>query len=191
MKKISRILIILGMLSLMTGCFGTVVTGMGMVYDRHNIYKKISDFQLGADVRRALYKDKTLKCKNCYIDIETFNQDLLVAGHVPTQRLREVAEKRVKTVTGFRRVFIHLSVNKERSPSLEDSWITAKIRSGILADASINPKKFLVTTSDGVVYLMGDVQPVQAKKVIQIARTTSGVRRVVKMFRYYHLTNQE
>ena len=184
------VLIALSSISL-SGCFGTVMTGVGMVYDRHNIYKKISDFQLAANVRRALYKDSLLKCKTCYIDVESFNRDLLLAGHVPNRGLRDEAERRVKSVEGYRRVFVHLGINKQRAPAIEDSWITAKIRSGILADSSINPKKFRVATSDGVVYLMGDVDPKQARKVIQIARTTSGVKRVVKMFRYYHLTNKQ
>lgn len=190
MKRYGNILLIIILCISISGCFGTVMTGVGMVYDRHNIYKKMSDFQIGANVRRALYKDNLLKCKTCYIDIETFNGDLLLAGHVPTRALRNEAEKRVKTVDDYRRVFVHLSISKERATSLEDSWITAKIRSAIIADSSINPKKFRVATSDGVVYLMGDVQPEQAKKVIQIARTTSGVKRVVKMFKYYQLSNK-
>ena len=190
MKRYQNVLLVIILGIGLSGCFGTVMTGVGMIYDRHNIYKKMSDFQIGANVRRALYKDNLLKCKACYIDIETFNGDLLLSGHVPTHALRNEAEKRVKSVEGYRRVFVHLSISKGRATSLEDSWITAKIRSSIIADSSINPKKFRVATSDGVVYLMGDVQPHQAQKVVQIARTTSGVKRVVKMFKYFHLSDK-
>ena len=68
---------------------------------------------------------------------------------------------------------------------VEDGWITAKIRIGILQDSSIDPDQFKIVTVDELVYLMGDVIPAQALKVIMISRNCDGVRRVVKLFRYY------
>ena len=72
---------------------------------------------------------------------------------------------------------------------MKDSLITAKIRSQIVADSEINPRAFKVVTSDGVVYLMGDVIPTQADWVVEIARNTAGVLTVVKLFKYYQLSD--
>lgn len=154
------------------------------------MYKQVRDFQLNADVNRSLYQDAQLKCDDCVLDVAAFNGDLLLVGHVPTPGLRNVAISRVRSVHGYRRLFIQILVRNQQNSTLEDGWITAKIRSQIVADSSINPKQFKVVTSDGVVYLMGDVIPAQATRVIRIARKTSGVKKVVKLFKYYHLSNR-
>jgi osmotically-inducible protein OsmY len=174
-----------------TGCFSGVYTGASLIYDRHNLYKQVSDFQLGASARRLLYKDSLLKCQHCIIDIEVFNGDVLIAGHVPSKELRLQVNKRLSHLSGYRRLFIQLSISQKFGNDIQDSWITAKIRSSIIADSDINPKQFKVMTADQIVYLMGDVLVNQAKKVIQIARKTAGVKRVVTLLQYYHLSVKE
>lgn len=182
------VLIVSGLLS---GCVGsTIWSGASIIYDRHNTYKKIDDFKLGADANRALYQDTTLKCKTCIIDVAVFNRDLLLAGHVPARALRREAQARVASVPGYRRIFNQLSISYASDTAIRDSWITAKIRSEIVADSEIDPNQFKVVTADQVVYLMGDVVPEQASRVVLIARKTSGVKRVVKLFKYYHLSDR-
>ena len=70
-----------------------------------------------------------------------------------------------------------------------DDWITTKIRSQIFADSAIDPHVFKVVTSDQIVYLMGDVSPSEAKRVVQIASACDGVRRVVTLLKYYNLSD--
>lgn len=176
---------------MLTGCLGEVWTGANLVYDRHNVYKKVDDFQLGARGSRALYKDRVFKCPGCSIDLAVVNGDILLAGHVPTGALRKEAQARVMLQKGYRRLFNELAVGAFPDNAIEDNWITAKIRSNMVADADIDPHQFKVVTADRIVYLMGDVNPEQAKKVILIARKCAGVIRVVKLFKYYHLSDKE
>ncbi|WP_133128047.1 BON domain-containing protein [Legionella nagasakiensis] len=175
---------------LLSGCLSSVWTGATLIYDRHNVYKQVGDFQLAASASRALYRDKVFKCSDCFIDLAIFNGDILLAGHVPSTSLREEAQKRMMSLSGYRRLFNQLSVRQKQSSLLQDSWITAKIRSQIIADAAINPKKFKIVTVDRVVYLLGDVIPSQAARVILIARKTAGVKRVVKLLKYYNLSDR-
>ena len=170
------------------GCLNSLWTGANLIYDRHNVYKKVGDFQLGANASRALYRDAAFKCEHCVIDIAVFNGDILLAGHVPTKHLRQEALNRMKALNGYRRIFNQLSVQNSASEYIEDSWITAKIRARILADAKISPNRFKVITSDNVVYLMGDVIPEQAQRVTRIARECAGAKKIVKVFQYYHLS---
>ena len=176
---------------LLAGCWGSSLwTGANLVYDRYDVYKEVSDFELSAAVNRALYKDKVFKCAACAVDVAVFNGDILLAGHVPNVHLRTEAQKRI-TIPGYRRIFNQLSISPLASNTVEDSWITAKIRSGTLRDASIDPDQFKIVTADNIVYLMGDVIPGQARNVVLIARSTDGVKRVVKLFKYYHLTDRD
>lgn len=174
----------------LTGCITNVWTGASLVYDRHNIYKKISDFQLNADAGRALYHDQVFKRSDCVIDLAIINGDILLAGHVPTVDLRQEAVKRISALSGYRRLFDQLAISSMTSHSLQDSWITAKIRSQIFADSAIDPHQFKVVTSEQIVYLMGDVIPSEASRVIHIAQTCVGVKRVVKLFKYYNLSDR-
>lgn len=175
---------------LLSGCISDVWTGVTLVYDRHTVYKQVSDFQLAAAIGRALYKDLLFKGKNCSIDYAVLNGDVLFAGFLPNEALREELKRRVKSIPGARRYFFELSIRAPSDNSIEDDWITAKIRSRIFADSSIDPKAFKIVTFDRVVYLMGDVFPAQADKVIFYARSCSGVHRVVKLFKYIALTDK-
>lgn len=176
----------------LSGCISNVWTGAMLVYDRHNVYKKINDYELSANVHHELYSaDRLLEQKGCVIDVAVFNGDVLLAGHVPSAELREAAITRVSKLSGdYRRLFNQMDIDTYPANSVQDSWITTKIRSKIFADSSIDPNLFKVVTSDRIVYLMGDAPTQQALKVIQIARNTSGVVRVVKLLKYYHLTDK-
>lgn len=175
---------------LLNACITDIWTGANLVYDRHNIYIKVNDFQLAANISRVLYRDKMFKRSDCAIEIAVFNQDVLVVGHVPTQALRQEAESRIRAISGIQRFFNQLELSSEGENPLLDSWITTTIRSEILADSSIDPHHFKVVTADQIVYIMGNAMPDQAQKVIDYARRCRGVKRVVKLLKYYHLSDK-
>lgn len=191
MRKQGYILLSLIISSLLlSSCLSEAWTGANLVYDRHNVYKSVSNFQLGARASHALYHDKRFKQDDCHIDLAVFNRDILLTGQVPTEALRNEAYARVASVPGKRRLFKQLAISSSRDDIAQDSWITAKIRSQIFADSDIDPHKFKVVTSGGIVYLMGDVEPDQAARVILLARQCANVKRVVKLFKYYNLSDQ-
>ncbi|HBD7070994.1 TPA: BON domain-containing protein [Legionella pneumophila] len=171
--------------SCLSGCLGALWTGATLAYDRHNVYKKLDDYNLIIALNDVLAVNRTFKNSETVLDIAVFNRDILIAGHVPTQELYDELQLRLSKVKGYRRLFNRVIINKMPSNSIQDSWITTKIRSQIFADSSIDPNAFKVVTSDRVVYLMGDVQTEQAEKVIKIARYTDGVQKVIKLMRYY------
>jgi osmotically-inducible protein OsmY len=173
----------------LSGCAGVsgVWTGAMLVYDRHSVYKKMDDYRLGAEANRALFSDEHLRCEGCGIDLAVFHRDVLLTGHVPNRSLREEANARLLGLQGIRKMYNQIAIRTTSDHTLQDSWITAKIRSQIVADAEINPRQFKVVTADGIVYLMGDLMPGQGARVIRIARETEGVVRVVKLFNSYRI----
>ncbi|WP_238582835.1 BON domain-containing protein [Legionella geestiana] len=175
---------------LLSGCIGAVWTGANMVYDRHSVYRQVDDLQLGAEVNHALFHDRLFRQPGCSIDAAVFNGDVLLAGHVPTEALRKEAARRIESTTGYRRFFNQLSLHWKPWYPLQDGLITANIRTRIFSDARVNPRTFKVVTSDSIVYLMGDVDREEAALVIDMARHTEGVSRVVTLFRYYTLTEK-
>lgn len=172
------------------GCLGvgSVWTGAMLVYDRHHVYKKVDDYNLGAKVNRALFADDILRAEGCGIDVAVFNRQVLLTGHLPSLKLRDEAEARVKDIPGIIKLYNQIAVARKPDNTIQDSWITAKVRSQMMQDAEINPKAFKIVTSDNIVYLMGNVEPHQAERVIMITQHTEGVRRVVNLMHYYQLT---
>ncbi|MCE0722060.1 MULTISPECIES: BON domain-containing protein [Legionella] len=169
----------------LSGCMGSLWTGATMVYNRHNVYKKLDDYSLYLKVNNAIAVDNTFKNSESVIDIAVFNGDVLVAGHVPNVGMQTELSRRLAKVRGYRRLFNQVHVSSSESNTVQDSWITTKIRSQIFADDSIDPNAFKIVTSDRIVYLMGDVHQEQAEKVINMARRTNDVVRVVKILKYF------
>lgn len=169
--------------SLLSGCLGTVWSGVSLVYDRHTIYSQLSDFDLASKAQHVLFDDNVLQESGCHLEVSVLNGDILLAGHVPTKSFRDMADERLNRLEGYRTIFIQVAINKDNPNSIVDSWITSKIRSKIFADSTIAPKDFKIVTVDAIVYIMGDVRADQAAKVVDMARNTDEVVRVVKLFR--------
>lgn len=188
MRSFSRAFLFCLLCGAITGCMelSSVWTGASMIYDRHDLYKKFNDYQLAALANRALYHDPLFKRPGTIIEVAALNGDLLIVGHVPNESLREIAARRIANEKlHYRRFFNQIAVGYYPDNTVEDSWITTKIRSQIVGDAEINPNQFKVITVDKVVYLMGDALAEDAIRVINIARGTEGVVRVVKLFKFY------
>lgn len=188
--KWQQILVILLLSSCLSSCVGSLWTGASLVYDRHDVYKKLNDYHLLVKVNDVLAVNRTFNQPGCVLDIAVFNGDILVAGHVPTEELFEELRSRLAKLREYRRLFNEVHVKVIPSNSVQDTWITTKIRSQIFADDSIDPNAFKVITSDRVVYLMGDVKPDEAEKVVTMARFTKGVKKVIKVMKYFTYQNR-
>jgi osmotically-inducible protein OsmY len=179
------ILVVLFLACGLSSCISNVWTGASLLYDRHSLYEKFADYRLIAQINNVLAVNKTFAQNGCILDIGVFHGDILIAGHLPTDDLYQELRRRLRQLKGYRRLFNEVKLAKWENNSVQDSWITAKIRSRIFADDSIDPNAFKVITSDRVVYLMGDVKADEAAKVVQIARSTNGVEQVVKIMKYF------
>ncbi|MGQ3889141.1 BON domain-containing protein [Legionella sp. CNM-1927-20] len=188
MHRCGFYLFIVSTISLLTGCIGSLWTGATLVYDRHNIYKKIYDYQLALQANQTLFQDRLLKQEGCYLDLAVFKGDILLAGHLPNRKLRDLTKARLQSLRGYRELFFQVALYSAPANDLTDAWLTAKIRSQIFADAQIDPNDFKIVTVDNIVYVMGDVRPKQAERVLNLAKHTQGVVRVVKLMRYLNLS---
>ena len=65
-----------------------------------------------------------------------------------------------------------------------DAFITSKVKARMLEAAKFPPNAVKVVTERGVVYLMGIVSRAEGQAAGEVAATTEGVQRVVKVFEY-------
>ena len=121
-----------------------------------------------------------------HINITSYNRSVLLTGEVPDTATREEVERIVFTVANVRGVANELEIAGVSSLTARtnDSLLTSKVKLRFLDADRFNPLHVKVVSEAGVVYLMGLVTRTEADHAVEIARTTGGVRKVVKMFEY-------
>jgi osmotically-inducible protein OsmY len=92
----------------------------------------------------------------------------------------------VKAIPDVRAVFNELTVSGITSLTSDanDVALTSQVKARMLRDERVPGTKIKVVTEAGVVYLMGLVTKTEAEAATDIARTTSGVAKVVTLFEY-------
>lgn len=121
-----------------------------------------------------------------HISVTSYNGIVLLSGQVPSEQVRQRAETVTHEIRKVRKIHNELTVAGPTSAIVRtnDSWLTAKIKSKMLADPLLQAMMIKVVTENGAVYLMGLVNDTQAKQAVDITRNTTGVQKVVKMFEY-------
>jgi osmotically-inducible protein OsmY len=121
-----------------------------------------------------------------HVNVTSYNRIALVTGEVPDERARAEVEKIVLAVPNVRGVTDDLQIAGPSSfgSRTNDSYLTTKVRGRLLDTQRVSPVHVKVVSEAGVVYLMGIVTDAEADEAVEIARTTGGVRKVVKAFEY-------
>lgn len=174
------------------GCADVAVTGAQAVYNRHSIKKNFNDQYTTFKAYQALKKDKILFSET-NIAIATFNGQVLLAGQTPASWQRNKAEQLIRRALDGKDEIFNLIIIANPSSSLtkmSDAWITAKVKSKLIASEDLDATQIKVVTENGTVYLMGILPPSEAKAAIELARETDGVSSVVKIFRYIHISRR-
>jgi len=121
-----------------------------------------------------------------HVNISSFNRSVLLTGEVPDAKTRDEIDKLVRGVPGLRGITNDLQVAGATSLTsrASDSTITGKVKARLFDSGKLNPIHVRVITEASVVYLLGLVTEAEANEAVEIARTTGGVRKVVKVFEY-------
>lgn len=124
------------------------------------------------------------KATNAHVNATSFNRLVLVTGEVPTAEVKEEIGKIVREIPNVRGIYNELTVAPQTAMTVRanDAYVTSKVKARFVDARKFNPIHVKVVTEDSTVYLMGIVKPQEATDATEIARTTSGVRRVVRLF---------
>ena len=126
------------------------------------------------------------RVRDAHLNITSFNRMVLLTGEVPSAAAREDAERIARAVENVRGVFNELQVagNTALSSRTNDSYLTSKVKARFVDDQKFNAVHVKVITENSTVYLMGMVKRAEAEAATEVARTTGGVRKVVRLFEY-------
>jgi osmotically-inducible protein OsmY len=185
-----NLIIIIGLTLSLQGCFFVAgaaagAAGVAVVYDHRKLEKILKDQEITKKISDKLITNHALS-DDTHIEVTCFNQIVLLTGEVNTPEQRQQAEDIARSNPDVVKIYNELVV-KGATSSLtraSDSWITAKIKTEMLATQDLQSGTIKVVTENGTVYLMGIVSRAQANMAVDIARKVSGVQKVVKIFKY-------
>ena len=182
-----RLLALLALLPVFTGCAavvvgGAVAGGAAMATDRRTVGTITEDqeIELRASNRiSSKYKDKV------HISVTSYNRMALITGEAPDEPVKQDVEKIVAGVGNVRSVVNEVVVGPiDPGYWSNDAITTSKVKGRFVDANKFNALNVKVVTENGVVYLMGLVTRQEADDATQVARTTGGVKKVVRVFEY-------
>ena len=120
---------------------------------------------------------------NVHLNFTSYNRRVLVTGEVPSEEVKGEIERIVVGVPQVQGVYNELAVAPVTSFSTRsnDSYITTRVKSRFVDSGKFSAVHVKVVTEAGVVYLLGLVTQREADSAIQVARTTSDVKKVVNL----------
>ena len=115
--------------------------------------------------------------------VETRKGEVMLSGFVDSQAQADREVQLAKGVEGVTAVDNKLMIKDGKSTAgnvLDDSVVTVKVKSALLADDSTRGTEFAVTTNKGVVQLSGYVDSADEQaRATSVARSVEGVQSVV------------
>lgn len=169
------------------GCVPVVVAGVGagamIAHDRRSSGAYFGDQKIESKAAQLI--DGQIDSVR-HINVTSFNYHVLISGEVPDEPTRAKAERIVSGIENVRSVDNELIVspNSSMASRSDDSLITSSVKLRFMNNKDLNSDRVKVVTENGTVYLMGLVKHAEADAAAEIASTTKGVKRVVKIFEY-------
>jgi osmotically-inducible protein OsmY len=162
---------------------GGAAAGGAMAADRRTsgIYIEDENIEL-----KALKLMETNLGEHAHVNVTSYNRNVLLTGEVPTAESKTKAESLVKEITNIRNMTNEIAISPKSSigSRSNDSYLTSKIKTKFVTENKFPANYVKVVTENSVVYLIGIVTQAEADAAAEIARNTSGVTKVVKVFEY-------
>jgi len=159
---------------------GAVMTGMS-ASDRRTAGAQLEDERI--EVRGATRIRENLG-ERVHINITSYNRQVLLTGEVPNEQDKQLAEQVVARVENVRTIINELAVLGPSSLTQRssDALVTGRVKSNLIDARDLSSNAFKVVTERGTVYLLGRVTAREADRATDLARHTSGVQKVVRLF---------
>jgi osmotically-inducible protein OsmY len=186
-QKLKTLVIVCASAASLQACVPLVVTGaatgVSATMDRRSYGTQLEDSEIEVHIMSQINKQLDEKAS---ISTTSLNKWVLLTGQTSDEASRQQAEKIATETQNVRRVFNEVTVGWPSTVGnhASDSLTTSKVKTRLFDPETpgISGHNVKIVTEFGVVYLMGIVTANEAKVAVDIARTTSGVQKVVNLF---------
>lgn len=179
---------LLAIMPLLHGCTAALVGGAAagsymVAQDRRTVGTMTEDE--GIEIKASTRIGNRFK-EAIHINVTSYNRMALITGEVPDAETKAEIERIARGVENVRGVYNEVAVAGVSSYTVRtnDSVITSKVKGRFVDAGKFSALHVKVVTENSIVYLMGLVKKKEAQDATEIARTTSGVQKVVRLFEY-------
>ena len=168
------------------GCIPLAVTGIGatalMADDRRSTGVYVEDENIEWKARGRLIES----FKDAHVNVTSFNLAVLLTGEVPSEQMKLDVGNAVRSIPSVKNVLNEISVggNTALTARANDTFITTNVKTRFINNGKFSINHVKVVSEAGTAFLLGIVTREEADVATELARTTSGVSRVVKVFEY-------
>lgn len=159
---------------------GGVVMGGIVATDRRTSGAQLEDE--GIELRAASRIRENLG-ERVHVNVTSYNRQVLLTGEVPNAQDRQLVEQVVSRVDNVQAITNELGVmgNATLSQRSSDALVTGKVKAALVDAKDLYASAFKVVTERGTTYIMGRVTQREANRATEIARSISGVQKLVRM----------
>ena len=121
-----------------------------------------------------------------HVNVPSFNRNVLLTGEIHDESARSSLASIAANVLSVRGVANEVEVAGISTSSSRDNdaLLVSRIETRLAAARDFDARAFKVVAEAGIVFLMGLVTRDEADIATEIARTTAGARKVVRVFEY-------
>ncbi len=169
------------------GCVPAVATGIGagalMIVDRRAGETYLADEAIEI---RSFNRISEKFGDKVHVNVTSYNMKALLTGEVPDEGIKAELEKAIAGVINVKGVTNEVTVGGISSFSARsnDTYITSKVKARFIDANKFQVNHVKVVTESGTVFLLGLVTRKEGDDAAEIARTTAGVKKVVRVFEY-------
>jgi osmotically-inducible protein OsmY len=180
------VLIIAFLAPLLHGCLPIVAAGAGGAVAAGEDRRTLGTITEDQGIEFKVSGRVGDKFKDAHLNATSYNRMVLLTGEAPSEAARTEIERIARAVENVRGVYneIALAGNSSLASRTNDSYLTGKVKARLVDSKLVNSLQIKVVTEAGTVYLLGLVKRSEADAAAELASTTGGVRKVVKLFEY-------
>jgi osmotically-inducible protein OsmY len=173
--------------ALLAGCVPAVIVGVGagamVAADRRTTGAQVDDEAIEFKVNAAANSSWGTEV---HLNVTSYNARVLLTGEAPTAAVKDELTRTATTTERVQSVTNEMVVGPvtDLGARTNDTYLTSVVKTRFVESEKFAPNHVKVVTERSVVYLMGIVSREEGNAAAQIAATTSGVARVVKIFQY-------
>jgi osmotically-inducible protein OsmY len=162
---------------------GGAATAVAVAEDRRTSGAFVDDQNIE---NRALLKIKTRYGSQVHVNVTSYNRHVLLTGEAASEEVKRGVEEEVNATPGVKRIYNEMVVGPQAGVLAvsNDTRLTTVVKTRFLEANRFQANHVKVITEASVVYLLGIVKRSEADAASQLASTTSGVSRVVRLFEY-------
>lgn len=190
--SLAKAVLCVTLLGALAGCVPLVIGGAAMgaaaTMDRRTLGAQTEDKSI--TVKAEVQVPKLIGNAG-HVNIASYNRKVLLTGEVRDDAMKSAVEREVRRIENVVDVINELVVSGPSSYTSRssDAIITGNVKGSLVEMKTISATSFKVVTERGTVYLMGRVTQREGDLAANIAKSVSGVQRVVKIFEY--MTEEE